>query len=145
MKSLFFVLFALPIISIAGMKSLGGSMHGESLGVDYQQLNNGKYILILNEKTGMDGNKAKFKELQIVDLDLNANEMLAPFNNFKCKSPTVSMIYGVVSKKNAKKEGQFQPLKAWFVNEKEKKISAVQNLKEVTCEWNSDAESDYPF
>ncbi len=146
MKTLLLLVAANFSLALADMKSLGEAMHGEKMAVSYEVLNSGKHVLIVKEKTGKENKKAKFKQLQVIEVSLKEGETLSPYDGFKCRNRKNDLLYAIVSKGTAKKNESFAPIKSWTVDEKNMKvIPTVEKNELVACKWEPDGDSDYPY
>lgn len=146
MIAFLFFLATTALSSLAELKSLCSGMHGEKMAVSYEVLNTGKHVLIVKEKTGLVNNKAKFKQLHVIEVPIKQDESLSPCDGFKCRNKENVLLYAVVSKNAARKNASFRPVIAWFVDQKNMKLSPVDlNTELINCKWEPDGDSDYPY
>ena len=120
-------------------------MHGEDLAVKYIVLDSGSHVLSVEEKTGMNGKKAKFKIRQTIELQIKKDEAVSSFYNFNCTNNKNEYAYAVINKKVSKKNKFFSPERAWVVNEDITTLTQIKDPKMIKCKWFREGESKYPF
>ncbi|MCB0356235.1 MAG: hypothetical protein KDD40_04470 [Bdellovibrionales bacterium] len=143
-----FILFGYLIFihhSLASMKSLGGTMHSSKMAVEYSVLNTGHHVLTVKEKLGVKNNKATFKEIQLVELNIKPDESLSTYNGFMCTAESDKFVYGIILKKNASESKNFHPERAWQVDKKNLMLVPIKNPTTVNCKWFPEGETQYPF
>ena len=139
-----FSLTALLFCSLAGatgMKAVSESKHGERMGVEYQVLNSGRHVLVVNDLSENGG-----RELQVVDLAIKGKEAVSLYAGFRCvREVGKELVYAVVSPRSAKKSGTFVPERAWSIEENRLRLEPIADPRTIECVWSAEGESGYRF
>jgi hypothetical protein len=142
-KSILFLVL-IPDAAFAGMKSLGGSMHGDRMIVDYEVLNTGKHVLTVKDKNADKEAQPK----QVVDLKIkeNGEQLALGFGSgFFCENDKSEFVYGVFKKADARESGSWTPLRAWSIDKGNIKLMPINDTRQIKCQWSQEGESEFPF
>ena len=130
------------IASFANATNFGGAMHGRKMAVSYKSTSVGEHILVVKERVGIENKKAKFRQSQVVSLNLKRGESLSSYNGFQCRTDNDGFVYGVILKGKTKEHEAFLPERAWLVDEKKFNLNPI-DVSTVKCRWSPDGEITY--
>jgi hypothetical protein len=138
-----FLMILLSQLTLASSKMLFASLHGK-MSVTHSVLNSGNHILEVKELVGRKKKKAIFENRQTIDLKMSMKEDISSVVGVMCML-NKNLVYAVFSKAQAKEKGSFPALRAWSIEEKKIKLEPIKDIKKVTCSWNPEGESQFPY
>ena len=83
------------IASFANATNFGGAMHGRKMAVSYKSTSVGEHILVVKERVGIENKKAKFRQSQVVSLNLKRGNLCRVTTVFNAE-PTMMDLYMVL-------------------------------------------------
>lgn len=138
------LLLILSNFTYATPKLISASLHGEKMSVSYSMLDNGSKILEVKEIIGRKKNKALFESKQKINLKLSPDDEVSSIVGVMCFLEK-TLVYAVFSKSKAREKCIFPAKKAWIIDQKNIKLTAIKDIKKVSCSWHPEGESTFPF